>query len=510
MSSRLSISMVRSPKGQPRATIFVSNRGPVQFEISRHGLVACPGAGALAMTLRGLGSTEPAVFVSTAMSEGDLRAARGGTMQPENGLLARRSHAVRLIEHDPTDLGDAYDFCNSVLWAVHHSLDRTEITGLSDAVGKFAAYVTVNEVMAKAVLREASRWTNRDVVVRSHDYHLYLMSAALRVARPDLLLHHFIHVPWPCAETWLALPQQVRHSVCGGLLANDIVSFQTSRDADNFLSTISGMALHGVEADGSAVSCGGHVVRVTHNPVSVDVHRLRQSAATLAVRQATDVLRTELQLATGRTKIILRVDRIDPAKNIVGGFTAFRLLLQRHPALRERVTFLAVLSPSRQGSALYRCYKNDVLSLISSINAEFRTSQWVPILLKLGLEREVALAALQIFDVLVVNSTADGQNLVVKEASVLNSRDGIILLSRMTGAYAELGDRTLCVDPSDTEALVAAMRRAVSMEAAERRTMALACRRAVEEHPLSAWDAQQLAEIEEVASIALTTRGGNP
>ena len=29
-----------------------------------------------------------------------------------------------------------------------------------------------------------------------HDYHLYTLPALIRRARPDVFLHHFVHIPW--------------------------------------------------------------------------------------------------------------------------------------------------------------------------------------------------------------------------------------------------------------------------------------------------------------------------
>ena len=47
-------------------------------------------------------------------------------------------------------------------------------------------------------------------------------------------------------------------------------------------------------------------------------------------------------------RMILRVDRTDPSKNIVRGFEAFGLYLEAHPEAHGRVGMLALLDPSRQ------------------------------------------------------------------------------------------------------------------------------------------------------------------
>ncbi|HEV2068413.1 MAG TPA: trehalose-6-phosphate synthase [Acidimicrobiales bacterium] len=487
----------------------MSNRGPVQFEVSEHGrIVPRPGAGALAMTLCALEVAEPVVFVSNATSPADAIAAGRVEDATRYSFLACRSAAIRLVEHDAAVFDQAYGFCNSILWDLHHSLGGSACARAPDVLEDFETYAAVNERMAAAVVREASRLRKHDVVVRSHDYHVYLAPALVRAQRPELVLHHFVHVPWPPAEEWLALPREVRRDVYDGLLANDVVSFQTRRDAEHFRSGIRAMAGVEVEVGTSVARIGDRAVRITHNPVSVDVTRLTELIAASPVRRATELLRREMQLSTAKRKVIVRVDRIDPAKNVAAGFVAFRLLLQDHPEVRERVSFLAVLEPSRLGSAMYRRYQEEVTAAISAVNAEFGTAHWIPIRAEIAVGREVALAALQLFDVLVVNSNADGQNLVVKEASILNSGDGVVILSSLAGAYAELGEHVIGVDPSDTRALADALWTALMMRAPERRRLARGCREVVVQRPLSQWNAQQEAEIDLVRRSRAAVRTG--
>ena len=50
------------------------------------------------------------------------------------------------------------------------------------------------------------------------------------------------------------------------------------------------------------------------------------------------------------------------SKNIVRGFLAYDLLLEERPELRERVTFAALLNPSRESLPEYLAYRNEVES----------------------------------------------------------------------------------------------------------------------------------------------------
>ena len=51
---------------------------------------------------------------------------------------------------------------------------------------------------------------------------------------PDAVLHHFILIPWPAPRPWLLLPEAMRLPIVRSLCQNDIVGFQTERDAQNF------------------------------------------------------------------------------------------------------------------------------------------------------------------------------------------------------------------------------------------------------------------------------------
>jgi glycosyltransferase involved in cell wall biosynthesis len=165
---------------------------------------------------------------------------------------------------------------------------------------------------------------------------------------------------------------------------------------------------------------------------------------------------------------IVRVDRLDPAKNILGGFEAFRLLLERHPEWRGRVRFLAFLVPSREAIPEYRRYKDEVFALIEEINARYGNGRWRPITVFYEENRPQALAGLSLYDVLLTNSLADGMNLVAKEGPVLNQRDGVVVLSTGVGAYQELQGAALGVEAEDIDGTTEALHRALRMAPEER------------------------------------------
>ena len=83
------------------------------------------------------------------------------------------------------------------------------------------------------------------------------------------------------------------------------------------------------------------------------------------------------QLRSGR--MILRVDRTDPSKNIVRGFEAFALYLEAHPEAHGRVGMLALLDPSRQDIPQYAAYLAEIVDAAREVNDRFAQDRWKPV-----------------------------------------------------------------------------------------------------------------------------------
>src|SRR5581483_3665853 len=197
--------------------------------------------------------------------------------------------------------------------------------------------------------------------------------------------------------------------------------------------------------------------------------------------------------------LVVRVDRTDPSKNIVRGFRAFALLLERHPELHGRVGMLALLDPSRQSLAAYGEYLEAIAVEARAVNDRFRSGDWWPIDLQIGDNFHQSVAAYKQFDALLVNPISDGMNLVAKEGPLVNGRDGVVVLSENAGAHEELGEWALSINPFDLEEQAQALYRALTLPVEERRRRAEAISAHVREHDIEAWIDGQLAEIERLA-----------
>jgi trehalose 6-phosphate synthase len=231
------------------------------------------------------------------------------------------------------------------------------------------------------------------------------------------------------------------------------------------------------------------------HPISVDAGEFDDLAS------SPPVLEAERELSERRPeKLILRVDRTDPSKNIVRGFRAFELYLEAHPEMHSRVSMLALLDPSRQDIPEYAEYLGAIQREARRVNDRFQREGWAPVELVVQDNFVGSVAAYKQFDALFVNAIFDGMNLVAKEAPLVNGRDGVLILSENAGAHAELGDWALTVSPFDVAGQAEAIHRALTMPAEERRERIEAIRDHVREHDVAAWIEAQLADLDRCAA----------
>ena len=462
-----------------RELIVVSNRGPLGYDVDEEGRrIVKRGAGGLVTALRSLVSHHDVTWVASAVTGEERRVAAEGAVEERSADGS--PYRLRLVAHDPR----AYDLyynvvANPTLWFVQHGLWALKH---APGVGLEAAwddgYVPVNAAFAEVVLEELERRPGATAFF--HDYHLYVAPRLVREARPDVPLSHFVHIPWVPPAEWAVLPEPIVRAVHDGLLASDVVGFHTERWREAFLASCLEL---GLAAD---------TTRVTAHPISVDVAEFEALAGSPAV------LERERELVASRPdRLILRVDRTDPSKNVVSGLEAFGLLLDRRPELRGRVGMLALLDPSRQTIPEYVEYRAAIERAAAEVEARH------PGALDLRIDDDFprSVAAYKQFDVLLVNAVMDGLNLVAKEAPLVNTRDGVVVLSENAGAIEELGEWVVPVDPRDLDAHVDALERALALPAAERARRAAAIRAQVRSHDLDAWAEAQLAELDRVSTM---------
>ena len=496
--------------------VLLSHRGPAEFRRTPSGLTITRGAGGLVTALMGLAEhLDDAVWVCAAASEVDAAVAsehEGHSVEiafdpkPQvvdgDAEFAGPSVNVRYVDVDPDRHAMFYgEIANPLLWFVQHGLYGLAIAPDITAETHRAfedGYVAVNAQFADAVADEVDARDGRAIVLLQ-DYHFYLVGARVRQRCPDATISHFVHIPWPSPDGWRTLPPKMRDGLVQGLLGCDVVAFHTSRFARNFLDCAQELLGFDVDyVDGSimvpgAEGSGERRVRARAYPISVDVESVEKLGASEEVAAHRNALAG--RYLQDDHKLIVRVDRTDPSKNVVRGFRAYGRLLDVHPELRGRVTFVASLMPSRQDVPEYADYLAQVGAVVAEVNARHHGDGWQPIDLRLHEDLAFAMAAYQLADVLVVNAVNDGMNLVAKEAVLVNQRDGVLLLSENTGAHEELGPHALTLHPFDIEQQAEALHEALTMDVATRRRMLRAAADVVRANDVERWLSAQLADL---------------
>lgn len=480
-----------------RNLILVSNRGPFTFQTGENGqLTFQRGGGGLVTALLGLANQIPSTWVACAMSnedrswdEGDLPVAEGGSAPIHMKFINPSSEAY-----------ESYYgvISNPLLWFLQHSMwDFVYTPTINRDTWKAweEGYVAVNRQFGEAVAAQVKE-SRQPAMVMMQDYHLYLAPRVIRQQlrrRPGTLLTHFVHIPWPGPEDWSQLPEGMRQSILDGLCAVDLLGFQTMGDSLNFIRCCESL-LPGAKVNyrSSRVTLRNHVTHVRDFPISIDPQAVRDQAFSTEAEAYYEMLKEQFQ----SRRLIVRIDRSEPSKNIVRGFQAYDEMLEAHPEHIGKVQFLAVLVPSRLEVEEYQDYLNQLMAAAGSVNAKYGTSEWEPIRVLVGESYPRALAAMRLYDVLLVNPVADGMNLVAKEGPLVNEKDGVLVLSERAGAHQQLGEHALVIAPCDVSATAEALHRGLVMAQDERRHRARALAERIEREDIELWLCWQLAAVQ--------------
>lgn len=456
---------------------LVSNRGPLTPSSDRIGWQPSPGG--VAVSLRRLATRTGAEWFFPWVGSG-APAADGTSPTPDDLFL-------RPVTVDGRSYRLFYDeFSNRGLWFLHSGLPTS--LGYSDWRMPWKGYRQVNWELAKGL---ATRGQRRGVIM-IQDYHLYLVAGLLRPLQPDNFYHHFIHVPWAPSQAWRALPDEVVERLLEGLLANDRIGFQTPDDIGHFIETVQErLGLVAEAASGEYIlRHRGRVTVLQAYPIGIDLRGLRYTLAA-------DGRRHRRRLAAPGLRTLVRVDRLDPAKNIERGFQAFERFLERRPEWQGQVRFLAFLVPSRTDLPEYAECARRVFKVVERINQRFGRLGWEPITVFYENNQAQALAGLSLADAILVNSVSDGMNLVAKEGIAVNTRHAVLILSRRVGAYRQLGHGAVGVDPLDVDETAGAIEKALEMPVGERERRYDLLRHQVETADLNHWMESQLYDIKQ-------------
>jgi trehalose 6-phosphate synthase len=497
---------------QERRLVVAANRGPVSFHSDPSGEpIVTRGLGGLVTVLTEVLREHDGTWIATALGDEESRLA-----EQERSVdveLDGDAYRVRYV----SVAADVYDkyyniVANPILWFIQHylwDLGRHPDISPNERDAWENGYVPVQRLFAEAIVDEAGAGraggaggaagtaAGSGALVMLHDYHLYGVAPLVRAALPGAFLQQFVHIPWAQSDSWLVLPKDIRTAIFEGLLGNDIVAFHTLHYARNFLQGCVDLLDLPVDPSRLTVTFGDREVWVRAYPVSIDPSALRTAAGAQRVAAEEESL-----LERRREFLLVRVDRLDLSKNIIRGFLAFDRFLDLHPDYRDRITFLALLQPSREDVEEYVTYRERVMRTVEQINTKHGNTDWMPIDVRIQDNFPQTLAAYRHYDALMVNAIFDGMNLVAKEGPILNTQDGVLILSENTGAFEELGAFALGVNPFDIEQQAEAIHEALTMDAEARRARNEAIRTVVDVNSVERWVSAQFADIVEKLDAA--------
>ncbi|GAB4355380.1 MAG: trehalose-6-phosphate synthase [Candidatus Abyssubacteria bacterium] len=457
--------------------VIVSNRLPIVITKTEDGQVKVrPGSGglvtAIAPVLRnrgGLWIGWPGIVEEEGIDfEGILREAtrkQGYTFRPVS-LTAEEKNRFY------------HGFSNQILWPIFHDFQMRAIPDPRC----WATYKAVNRKFAHVIAENIEE----DDYVWIHDYHLMTVARELRALGLKNKIGYFLHIPFPQLDFYLKFPW--RFEILEALLEYDLLGFQTLRDRRNFVQCIRALRKDvPIKGKGQVISgkLGAREVRIGSFPISIDYKSFADRAASKEVEDRARSVHEDLPDRV----LILGIDRLDYSKGIPNRLQAFRHALLQYPELREKVTFIQVVVPSREEIPEYLGLKKDIERLVGEINGQLTSSGWVPIhYIYRHLEFTELLAYYRAAEVALLTPLKDGMNLVAKEYCASSiEEDCVLILSEFAGAAAQFHQWALLVNPYSIEEVSNAIYRAVTMNLDEKRRRMSRLRRIVKQTDIFWW-----------------------
>lgn len=379
-------------------------------------------------------------------------------------------HPVALSKKDV----DMYylGFSNKTIWPLFHYFIQYTLHDNN----LWESYKHVNQLFCNEVLKVAKD----EDIIWIHDYHLMLLPRLIREKLPNATIGFFLHIPFPAFEIFRLLPW--RREILKGLLGSDLIGFHIYDYVQHFLDSV--RRLLGYENTLGQITSDDRIIKVDAFPMGIDYERFSNAVQKPEVQEEVISLRKKI----GDRKLILSVDRLDYTKGILQRLEAFDYFLEEYPKYREKLTLILVAVPSRTPVPQYRELKRQVDEHIGKINGKHGTIGWMPIwYLYRSLNFDELVAVYSISDISLVTVLRDGMNLIAKEfiATKIDGK-GVLILSEMAGAAAELGEAIL-VNANHREEVVEALKAAIEMPEEEQKERNHAMQQRLKNYNLERW-----------------------
>jgi trehalose 6-phosphate synthase/phosphatase len=327
-------------------------------------------------------------------------------------------------------------FSNATIWPLFHYFPSFADFNSTT----FESYQIVNSLFKDKIASIA----RPDDTIWIHDYHLLLLPGMLRAEIPVSSIGFFLHIPFPSYDIFRLMHGEWKRKIIDGMLGVDLIGFHTHEYVQHFLKTM--RMISGNDHRYREIYTRTHLVRVNAFPIGIDYEKFHSAVENEGVLEHKARIRKKM----GHSSILFSVDRLDYTKGVTHRLSGFQRFLERYPEWRGKITFVMVVVPSRQIVSKYNERRKLIEEQVGRINGRYSTLDWQPIIYRyssLGFEELCALY--QVADIALITPVRDGMNLVAKEyvASRADGR-GVLILSELAGAAAELGEAML-VNPTD-------------------------------------------------------------
>jgi trehalose 6-phosphate synthase/phosphatase len=365
-------------------------------------------------------------------------------------------------------------FCNDLIWPLFHYFPSMAVFGQ----GYFESYKKANELFYKE-LRKIIRPGD---FVWIHDYQLFLLPAMVREEFPEASVAFFLHIPFPSYEVFRIMPDGYQKAILQGLLGADLIGFHTHDYAQHFLKSVRRSL--GYDISLNTVTAEDVYSRADAFPISIDFNKFHDAV----LLPETEKYISRIRKQKRDRLLIFSVDRLDYTKGFLNRLSAFELFLERYPGMRGRVIFNMVMVPSRDTIVRYQEMKKEIEATVGRINGKYGTLDWNPIIYQYrSLKFNELVALYSHSDVGLLTPLRDGMNLVAKEyVAAQHERAGMLILSELAGAAAEMGESVL-VNPSDIGQMADAIHEALTMKDDEKHKRLEAMKNRIRDYDVFSW-----------------------